>query len=160
MFIMLMGDKMHNLILKQYEGLIESSNYSLSILSNTSAFIMEMFENISWAGFYLIVDNHLILGPFQGKTACTDIEIGKGVCGWVAKNLKSIAVRDVHKFEGHIACDASSNSELVIPLFIDNQLYGVLDLDSTSLNRFSSDDILIFESLMHILEKRLNEVME
>ena len=127
---------MNNLLKQQYIGLIECNNEEISILANTSAFIMQNFQDISWAGFYLFKNNELILGPFQGKIACTNIPLDKGVCGKAASTRKTVIVEDVHQFAGHIACDSESNSEIVIPLIKGNQLYGVLDLDSTSLVDF------------------------
>lgn len=97
---------------------------------------MQNFQDISWAGFYLFKNTELILGPFQGKIACTNIPLDKGVCGKAASTRKTVIVEDVHQFAGHIACDSESNSEIVIPLIKGNQLYGVLDLDSTSLVDF------------------------
>ena len=107
---------MNDLLLKQYIGLIECNNEEISILANTSAFIMQNFQDISWAGFYLFKNNELILGPFQGKIACTNIPLDKGVCGKAASTRKTVIVEDVHQFAGHIACDSESNSEIVIPL--------------------------------------------
>ncbi len=125
----------------------------VTILSNTSAIIFQLFPNINWVGFYLYKDGILQLGPFQGKPACTLINLNNGVCGWSARNLKSIIVDDVHKFEGHIACDTNSNSELVIPIIINNNLYGVLDIDSPLLSRFSNNDLILFENVVDIITK-------
>ena len=126
---------MNNLLKQQYIGLIECNNEEISILANTSAFIMQNFDDISWAGFYLLKKEELILGPFQGKIACTNIPLTKGVCGKAASSKETVLVEDVHQFEGHIACDSESNSEIVVPLIKNHQLYGVLDLDSTSFGR-------------------------
>lgn len=146
---------MNDLLLKQYIGLIECNNEEISILANTSAFILQNFQDISWAGFYLFKNNELILGPFQGKIACTNIPLDKGVCGKAASTRKTVIVEDVHQFAGHIACDSESNSEIVIPLIKGNQLYGVLDLDSTSFSRFSKEDQIIFEEISEILVQHL-----
>ena len=117
---------MNNLLKQQYIGLIECNNEEISILANTSAFIMQNFDDISWAGFYLLKNEELILGPFQGKIACTNIPLTKGVCGKAASSKETVLVEDVHQFEGHIACDSESNSEIVVPLIKNNQLYVVL----------------------------------
>ena len=100
---------MNNLLKQQYIRLIECNNEEISILANTSAFIMQNFDDISWAGFYLLKNDELILGPFQGKIACTNIPLTKGVCGKAASSRKTVLVEDVHQFEGHIACDSESN---------------------------------------------------
>lgn len=146
---------MNNLLKQQYIGLIECNNEEISILANTSAFIMQNFDDISWAGFYLLKNEELILGPFQGKIACTNIPLTKGVCGKAASTRKTVLVEDVHQFEGHIACDSESNSEIVVPLIKNHQLYGVLDLDSTSFVRFSKEDQIIFEEIAEILVQHL-----
>ena len=146
---------MNNLLKQQYIGLIECNNEEISILANTSAFIMQNFDDISWAGFYLLKNDELILGPFQGKIACTNIPLTKGVCGKAASSKETVLVEDVHQFEGHIACDSESNSEIVVPLIKNNQLYGVLDLDSTSFSRFTKEDQVIFEEIAEILVQHL-----
>lgn len=149
------GDIMKDeLLLKQYEALMQGVDKEISILSNTSAFIMDMMEDVSWAGFYLY-DEKLYLGPFQGKVACTLIPMNQGVCGTSAYKRETIIVENVHEFAGHIACDSASNSEIVIPIVIDDELYGVLDLDSTSYNRFNEDDKEFLEGLVSILIKHL-----
>ena len=148
---------MDNLIFEQYQYLIECNNDEISILANTSAFIMQKFEDISWAGFYILKNNELVLGPFQGKVACTNIPLQKGVCGQAASTQKTIIVENVHEFSGHIACDSASNSEIVIPIMICDQLYGVLDLDSTSLSRFGKKDQIIFEQIVQRLVQQLKK---
>ncbi len=148
---------MDNLIFEQYQYLIECNNDEISILANTSAFIMQTFEDISWAGFYILKNNELVLGPFQGKVACTNIPLQKGVCGQAASTQKTIIVENVHEFSGHIACDSASNSEIVIPIMICDQLYGVLDLDSTSLSRFGKKDQIIFEQIVQRLVQQLKK---
>ena len=148
---------MDNLIFEQYQYLIECNNDEISILANTSAFIMQTFEDISWAGFYILKNNELVLGPFQGKVACTNIPLQKGVCGQAASTQKTIIVENVHEFSGHFACDSASNSEIVIPIMICDQLYGVLDLDSTSLSRFGKKDQIIFEQIVQRLVQQLKK---
>lgn len=147
-----------NLLLEQLSSLIEDCEHELSILSNVSAFLNMNLPDISWVGFYLKKDNELILGPFQGKIACTNIAIGKGVCGACAKDKKTYLVENVHEFPGHIACDQASNSEIVVPIFIDNTLYGVLDIDSTSFSRFKEADQLFLEQVTAIIAQRLANV--
>lgn len=126
------------LLLKSAEALFTESENNISLLSNASAFIMQIIPNLNWSGFYLYENNHLILGPFQGKPACVKIEIGKGVCGTAFMKGEPLNVANVHEFEGHIACDADSNSELVIPLVKNGIKIGVLDLDSFLFDRFDN----------------------
>lgn len=149
------GDDMKE---KQLDALLENINYEISLLANMSAFIKQEFKDVSWAGFYLNQDEQLILGPFQGLVACTIIPFDKGVCGACAKNLTTLRVANVHEFSGHIACDSASNSEIVLPIVIDDSLYGVLDLDSTNFNRFQEDDQLMLEKLVNILIKHLKRI--
>jgi GAF domain-containing protein len=125
-------------------------------MANTSAFLFENIPDLNWVGFYLIdenlKDNCLYLGPFQGKVACTTIPLSKGVCGKSASLKKTIVVADVHQFEGHIACDSRSNSEVVIPLLRDNKLIGVIDLDSPTFNRFNNQsEINFLEAIAYAL---------
>lgn len=143
---------------KQLDALLENINYEISLLSNMSAFIKQEFEDVSWAGFYLNQDEQLILGPFQGLVACTTIPFNKGVCGACAKSLTTLRVANVHDFSGHIACDSASNSEIVLPIVIDDSLYGVLDLDSTSFDRFQKEDQIMLEKLVDILIKHLKRI--
>lgn len=120
----------------------------LTDLANTTAFIFTEIKDLNWVGFYLLQNSVLHLGPFQGKPACTEIPMGKGVCGTSALQQKSLLVPDVHVFSGHITCDPISRSELVVPLISAGELLGVLDLDSPLLGRFVEDDRLFFESLV------------
>lgn len=110
-------------------------------LANAAALIYHSLPDVSWAGFYLMKDGRLLLSSFQGKPACVEISVGKGVCGTVAKARTALAVPDVHLFEGHIACDSASNSEAVVPIFSGDRLVGVIDLDSELLNRFDGEDL-------------------
>lgn len=145
---------------ESYKELIHSCKNEITILSNSSAFFQMMMEDISWVGFYLYDHNELILGPFQGKVACTNIQMGKGVCGTCAKTKEICIVDDVHQFSGHIACDAESNSEIVLPIIIDDCLYGVLDIDSKTFKRFNQEDAMILNKcidiLIQVLKKRRN----
>ena len=142
---------------EQLESLISLDKYEVTSLSNMSALIFYSLPEVSWAGFYLVKDGKLILGPFQGKIACTEIKFGKGVCGTTAEKKETIIVKNVHEFPGHIACDSESNSEIVVPIFKNGELYGVLDLDSKKLERFDEKDKELLESLVKILEKKLLE---
>lgn len=119
---------------------------TITNLANLSAIIMEEIKNLNWVGFYLFDGEKLYLGPFQGKSAVTLIDMGKGVCGTSALKRETIVVKDVHEFEGHIACDCNSNSEIVIPIIKNDELFGVLDIDSPVINRFD-------ETLKNDLEK-------
>ncbi|GLS24819.1 GAF domain-containing protein [Marinibactrum halimedae] len=139
----------YTLLSKQLAALIESEKDTIANMANCSALLYENLEDINWVGFYRLVDNQLVLGPFQGKVACVRIEIGKGVCGTAVAEGVSQRVSNVHDFPGHIACDAASNSEVVIPLRNSNsEVIGVLDIDSPSINRFSEKDLLALEEMM------------
>lgn len=118
--------------------------------SQFSAFIYENINDLNWAGFYFLDQGQLILGPFQGKLACSPIAIGKGVCGACIQRQESIIVADVHQFPGHIACDSASNSELVVPLFIEDKCIGLFDLDSPIKNRFTEKEKSCLEQLLKI----------
>ena len=124
-------------------------------LANASALVWEYMDDLNWAGFYLMQNGKLVLGPFQGKVACTEIEVGSGVCGTAVATGKTQLVKDVHQFEGHIACDSASNSEIVVPLRKDGKIFGVLDIDSPSLARFDETDRTELEALARILEENL-----
>ncbi len=136
-------------------SIIEGIPYTMTNLANASALLNEKLENINWVGFYTIKDGKLVLGPFQGKVACTIIPMGKGVCGTAAATDSTQLVPDVHKFAGHIACDSASNSEIVIPLHRNNAVFGVLDIDSPLFDRFSKQDKEGLEQFARILEKSL-----
>ncbi|MDT3994486.1 GAF domain-containing protein, partial [Mammaliicoccus fleurettii] len=125
-------------------------------LSNTSAFINQFLPNINWIGFYLLKNNALKLGPFQGLPACVDIEIGKGVCGTAVSQKKSQLVEDVNAFPGHIACDANSQSEIVIPIYYNKEIIGVLDIDAPVKSRFSKEDLQGIELLVQTLEQHIH----
>ncbi|MBR2809626.1 MAG: GAF domain-containing protein [Erysipelotrichaceae bacterium] len=150
---------MNELAIKQFESLISDTDDEISILSNASAFIKELMDDTNWVGFYLNKEEVLYLGPFQGKVACTVIEFTKGVCGHCATTRKPVIVEDVHQFPGHIACDSASNSELVIPIIINERLYGLLDLDSPSFARFKKEDEVLLEKMMEVLADRLGSIL-
>ncbi|MCR5647627.1 MAG: GAF domain-containing protein [Acholeplasmatales bacterium] len=130
--------------------------YDITSLSNISSLLNMYMDDINWVGFYLLKDNELILGPFQGKPACTSIKVGKGVCGTCIEKKDTILVKNVHEFSGHIACDSASNSEICIPIYDkNNNLYGLLDIDSPSLNRFDETDKKNLEAICNIINKGL-----
>lgn len=143
--------------LRQLEALNEGTNNNISLLSNASALLNDYLDDINWVGFYLIEKNELILGPFQGKVACTRIAIGKGVCGTAYEKKILLNIANVHEFPGHIACDSRSNSEIVIPLRYENKCYGVLDIDSTSFSRFTYNDEVILEKAADIIAKYIHK---
>lgn len=124
-------------------------------MANAAALVWEYLPDLNWAGFYRLVEGELVLGPFQGKAACIRIPLGKGVCGTAAATRATQVVADVHAFPGHIACDAASNSELVVPVVHDGRLLGVLDLDSPHANRFDAKDARGCEALMALLAPRI-----
>ncbi len=136
----------------------EDVKYSVSILSNASALIYEKMEDLNWCGFYLSTGKKLVLGPFQGKIACTAIDFGTGVCGTAYAKDETVLVDDVHCFDGHIACDSASNSEIVVPVHVKRKLYGVLDIDSPQYSRFSQADKEGLEKTVKILEGILDSL--
>ena len=130
----------YELIIEQIKGLLETDRHYIPVMSNVSALLMEMLEDLNWVGFYIMREGKLVVGPFQGKVACIHIEIGKGVCGTAAKEKTVMRVDNVHEFPGHIACDSASNSEVVLPICKDGQVVAVLDIDSPRYNRFTKED--------------------
>lgn len=145
----------YSLLIKQVKSLLNKDENLISNLANFTAALKQTFSKISWAGFYLFDGEKLYLGPFQGKVACTEIKIGSGVCGTSAQKKETIIVPDVDKFPGHIACDVESRSEIVIPILKDNNLFGVLDLDSTEYNSFNETDKIFLEELVDYLSKEI-----
>ena len=125
---------------KKMASLLSPDDSLVTNLSNASALLNEYLDDINWVGFYYRKGGKLLLGPFQGKVACVTIPMGRGVCGTAAEKAETVVVADVHQFPGHIACDCASNSEIVIPIFAGEEVVGVLDIDSPSLNRFSDAD--------------------
>lgn len=141
---------------KQAVALLESEPDFIANLSNLSALLNMELEDLNWVGFYIMRDDELVLGPFQGKPACVRIPVGRGVCGTAVETNTVQRIYDVHAFEGHIACDAASNSEIVIPFSINGKVAGVLDIDSPSIGRFSETDEEGLTFLMTEVEKLLN----
>lgn len=148
-----MTEKDYKLLARQTEALTEGVPHRISNLANAAALLYMTLPQINWAGFYLLEGEQLILGPFQGKPACIEIALGKGVCGTAAQRDETIVVRNVHEFPGHIACDGASLSEIVIPLHQDGRVAGVLDIDSPAEARFTETDRAGLEAIARILEK-------
>ena len=143
----------YELLCEQLRSLAEEERYWLPVLSNASALLWEALEEINWAGFYLMEESHLLLGPFQGKIACVHIPLGKGVCGTAAQQNKTQLVPDVHAFPGHIACDSASRSEIVVPIHDAGAVIGVLDIDSPQPERFTEADRQGLEAFVKTLEE-------
>ena len=143
-------------LLLQAEGLMDWKDWSITTLSNAAALLYDALEDLNWAGFYLLREGELQLGPFQGKVACTHIAVGKGVCGTAVSTDRVQRVYDVHEFPGHIACDSASNSEIVVPLHVGGQIFGVLDIDSPSIGRFTEEDEKGLLQFAGILERSLS----
>ncbi|AWX15746.1 hypothetical protein CEP48_05970 [Mergibacter septicus] len=142
---------------RELAALIADDDDLVSVLANTAALLNQHLEDINWVGFYLIKNDCLVLGPFQGKIACNRIPIGKGVCGTAVAERKIQRVADVHQYVGHIACDSASNSEIVLPLWRDQQIIGVLDIDSPKFARFSLDDEIGLNACLEILTQHLQQ---
>ena len=145
----------YTLLNAQIKDFAEEEPYYIPLMSNVSAILMEMLPDLNWAGFYLMKDGQLVLGPFQGKVACIHIAVGKGVCGTAVAEDKTQLVEDVHAFPGHIACDGASNSEIVVPIHHDGEIIGVLDIDSPKLSRFTEEDRDGLELIVSTLESYL-----
>ena len=138
----------------QLDALTEGVAHPIANLANASALLWQALPELNWAGFYLLEGDRLVLGPFQGKTACIEIPLGRGVCGVAAAEDRTLVVEDVHCFRGHIACDSASNSEIVVPLRRNGRVVGVLDLDSPVKNRFTETDRAGLEAFAALLETR------
>lgn len=142
----------YELMLMQLQALLEGEENPIAILSNASALLNECLEQINWVGFYLMKKGELLLGPFQGKVACMHIAVGRGVCGTAVSENKLQLVKDVHAFPGHIACDSTSRSEIVIPIRKGDEIMGVLDIDSPILSRFDEIDAMYLEKCVKVIE--------
>ena len=147
----------YTLLAAQLNALTEDVPYEIANLSNASALLWENLPDINWAGFYKMVDGILVLYPFQGKPACIRIPVGRGVCGTAVAEDRTQLVYDVHQFPGHIACDCASNSEIVVPIHVNGQIWGVLDIDSPSIGRFTEEDKAGLQLFVHTLEKVLEK---
>lgn len=146
------AEDLYPLLKEQLQSLVMGVPYPVANLANASALLNQALRDINWVGFYLCQDGKLVLGPFQGKTACIEIPFGRGVCGTAAQKDETQLVVDVHQFPGHIACDSASNSEIVIPLHKDGKVAAVLDIDSPLIGRFTEEDKKGLESLVPVLE--------
>lgn len=143
----------YRLLKEQMDALTGTQSRPIPNLANASALLWQMLPDLNWAGFYLMEDGALYLGPFQGKTACIRIPLGQGVCGTAAQNDQVLRVHNVHEFEGHIACDSASNSEIVLPIHNGDDVIGVLDIDSPLVGRFSEEDEEGLKEIVKVLEK-------
>ena len=141
-------------LLLQLDGLLGTERDGLANLANAAALLAELLPALNWVGFYLVRDGALRLGPFQGRVACVHIALGRGVCGTAAAQRQTIVVADVHAFPGHIACDAASRAEVVVPLLAGERLLGVLDLDSPQPGRFDADDARGLDAVAQLLVAR------
>lgn len=143
----------YRLLKEQMDALTGTQSRPIPNLANASALLWQILPDLNWAGFYLMEDGALYLGPFQGKTACIRIPLGQGVCGTAAQKDQVLRVYDVHEFEGHIACDSASNSEIVLPIHDGDDVIGVLDIDSSLVGRFSEEDEEGLKEIVRVLEK-------
>jgi L-methionine (R)-S-oxide reductase len=147
--------EMYRELVKSADALTSGETDGVANMSSIAALLWEFLPDVNWTGFYRVVDGELVLGPFQGKAACIRIPFGRGVCGAAAQTGETQLVEDVHAFPGHIACDANSASELVVPVMRDGQVIAVVDLDSPSRGRFDHDDALGIESLVAVIADRI-----
>lgn len=143
----------YNELCAMLRALTEDVPHRIANLANASALLYEMLPDLNWAGFYLLENGTLVLGPFQGKTACIEIAVGKGVCGTAATKDAIQRVDDVHRFPGHIACDSASNSEIVLPIHANGEIVGVLDIDSPLFGRFTAADEAGLAEFVKVLEE-------
>lgn len=144
-------------LIGQIEAIIGDERDPIANMANISAILFEQLTEVNWAGFYRVTDNELLLGPFQGKVACIRIPIGKGVCGTAVSDNSTQRIADVHQFSGHIACDAASNSEIVIPVRVSGNVIAVLDIDSVAFNRFDEVDQQWLERIVHSFEQTMKK---
>lgn len=144
----------------QLEALVDGIPYEVANLANASALLWQELPDLNWVGFYIMTDGALVLGPFQGKTACIRIPVGKGVCGTAVAEGKIQRIEDVHAFPGHIACDCASNSEIVVPIFCGGEIWGVLDIDSPLIGRFTPEDQEGLERIAVILGEMLESIQK
>lgn len=145
----------HAMLCEMLRSLIHGVPHTTANLANASALLYDSLEGINWAGFYLMENGILVLGPFQGKPACIEISVGKGVCGTAVAENKTQLVENVHLFPGHIACDSASNSEIVVPIRKNGEVFGVLDIDSPLFARFTEEDRAGLENFVRVLEAEL-----
>lgn len=151
-----MNDKeqKYDLLLRQIQSLAEGETDDIALMANMAAAIHDTFH-FWWTGFYRVIGNELVLGPFQGPLACTRIAYGRGVCGTAWQEQRTLVVPDVHQFKGHIACSSASNSEIVVPVFRNGQITAVLDIDSEHLNSFDETDQIWLERIVTVFDKKM-----
>jgi len=142
-------------LLGQIKAIISDERDAIANMANISAILFNTLENVNWSGFYRVIENELVLGPFQGQVACIRIPLGKGVCGTAVSEQKIQLISDVHQFSGHIACDASSNSEIVLPVYQDSKVVAVLDIDSVAFANFDQTDAQGLQAIVHAFEQTL-----
>lgn len=145
----------YKMLCKQLESLIQNVPHRVANLANASALLWQAISDINWAGFYVLEGDILVLGPFQGKPACIEIPVGKGVCGTAVAEKATQLVANVHEFPGHIACDGASNAEIVVPIYKNGAIFGVLDIDSPVFSRFTEEDRAGLENFVKVLEESL-----
>ena len=145
----------YNLLCAQLDALTQGIPHQVANLANASALVWQSLSGINWAGFYKMEKGILVLGPFQGKPACIEIPVGRGVCGTAVAEDRTQLVYDVHEFPGHIACDSASNSEIVVPIHVRGEIWGVLDIDSPDIGRFTEEDKAGLEAFVRVLERNL-----
>ena len=143
-------------LLAQTKSLIDDEPDPIANMANISALLFDALPQVNWLGFYRVIDHELVLGPFQGKVACIRIPVGKGVCGTAVHTKTTQLIDDVHQFDGHIACDATTNAEIVIPVQVNGDIIAVLDIDSTSFNRFDQADKTGLEAIVNAFEQNLS----
>ncbi len=148
-------EELYPMLISQLSALVEGIPHPMANLANASALLKEALEDVNWAGFYLIQGEKLVLGPFQGRPACIEIPVGKGVCGSAVAQNRPLLVEDVHRFAGHIACDSTSRSEIVLPFYKNGAIAGVLDIDSPIPARFDEEDLAGLEQFVRVLERAL-----
>lgn len=146
-----MTEQLYSRLQQQAQALVSGEHDLIANMANISALLFNNLEAVNWAGFYLYKEDQLVLGPFQGQPACIRIPMGKGVCGTAAQARTTQMIEDVHQFDGHIACDVASNSEIVVPLIVNDTLIGVLDIDSPEFSRFTEQDKAGLEAIAAIL---------
>mgnify|MGYP000565809208 CR=1 FL=1 len=144
-------------LVQQAQAIIADEQDVVANMANLSALLFDALEQVNWAGFYRLVDNELVLGPFQGKVACIRIPVGKGVCGTAVSEQRTQRIADVHQFSGHIVCDAASNAEIVIPVYADDVIVGVLDIDSVAYERFDEEDQKGLEAVVEVFQQSLQQ---
>jgi L-methionine (R)-S-oxide reductase len=145
-------NELYQELYQQVDALISDESDTIANMANISALLFEHLPQVNWVGFYRLINNELVLGPFQGKVACIRIPVGTGVCGTAVSQNNTQRIADVHSFDGHIACDATTNSEIVIPIKVANEVIAVLDIDSTLYNHFDENDQQGLEAIINLFE--------